>query len=215
MADQLAHALLEKMAEKYRKEGYEVVTSPHKQELGDLSDAGIDLIARRGKEVVAVQAKNRHDLYDVQDIEALAKRVESRPGWRFDVIVIPPEDYREIPQNGAELGTEQIRSLLEEAQTGLATGTLRASFLIGWTALEAAMREAAKREGIVIDRETPQFLLKTLYSNGLVSRRDYDRGQRFLEVRNALAHGFDAPQFDVADVRFVLDLAGRLTKVAA
>src|SRR5262245_2095492 len=139
MAQQVAHASLEKIAGQYRKEGYDVVMSPGKQELGSLSDAGIDLIARRGPEVVAVRAMNRGELYDVQEMEALTRRVESRHGWRFDVVVVPPEDDGEIPRNGSELGLAQIRSLMEEARTGLAAGTMRSSLLIAWTAFEAAM----------------------------------------------------------------------------
>jgi hypothetical protein len=215
MAEQLAHASLEKIAEEYRRQGYDVVTSPRKQELGDLSNARINLIARRGKEVVAVRAMHRGELYDMQEIEALTRRVESRPGWRFDVVVAPPERHGEMPQNGAELGIADIRSLLEEAKTGLATGTIRSSFLIAWTAAEAAMRDAAKREGVAMGRDTPQFLNKTLYSNGLISRKDYDRVRRFLDMRNALAHGFGPPPVEPADVEFLLKLAKRLTKAAA
>ncbi len=214
MADQLAQALLERIAGKYRKQGYDVVTSPGTQALGDLGDAGIDLIARRGKEVIAVQAKSRHDLQDVQETEALAKRVESRPGWRFEVVVVP-DDSSDIPRNGSWLGIEQIRSLVEEARTGLAAGTTRSSFLIAWTAFEAAMRDAARREGLPIDRDSPQLLTKTLYSNGLMSKKDYLLVKQSLQMRNALVHGFEPHAFGAAEVEFLLKLAERLTKVAA
>jgi hypothetical protein len=215
MAERVAQASLRKIAQQYRKEGYDVATSPDKRELGDLSDSGIDLLARRGKEVVAVRVLSRGDIYDIQEIETLTRRVQSRRGWRFDVVVVSPDDDAEIPRNGSALGQSEIRSLAAEARTGLRAGTLRSSFLIAWTAFEAAMRDVAGREGIPVDRDSPQLLTKTLYSNGLMSKKDYLLVKQSLQMRNALVHGFEPHAFGASDVEFVLNLAERLTKAAA
>ncbi len=202
---------LEKIGEDYRKEGYLVLTHPDQDQLPQhLGDLRLDLLARRGEEVVAVQVKSRDQLYDLQDLQQLAERVEGEPGWRLDVVVFPPKGGVEVPRDGAEPGVGHIQSLAEEATRALGAGVLRAAFLLAWAAVEAAMRAAARREGLAIDREVPPFVLKTLYSNGLISREDYNRVEQCFQVRNALVHGFAPSKFESADVEFLLDFARRL-----
>ncbi len=204
-------AFLEKIGEDYRREGYVVITQPDKDHLPQhLGDLGIDLLARRGQEVVAVQVKSRDQLYDLHDLQQSAERLNAEPGWRLDIVVFPPEGGVEIPRDGAEPGVGHIQSLAAEASRALGVGVLRAAFLLAWAAVEAAMREAARREGMAMDREVPHFVLKTLYANGIISREDYDRIENCFSVRNALVHGFAPPAFEAGDVEFLLDFARRL-----
>src|SRR5437762_608058 len=118
--------------------------------------------------------------------------------------------WRNSSSEKSELGVSHIQALAEEASRALAVGVTRASFVIAWAAVEATMRAAARREGIAIDRELPLFVLKTLYSNGIISREDYDRVEHCFHVRNALVHGFAPPNFEATDVEFLLDFAKRL-----
>jgi hypothetical protein len=202
---------LQKIRKDYEKEGYSVITHPDRDHLPQcLGELGIDLLARRGEEAVVVQVKSRTQLYDLDDLRRLAELVRQEPGWRFDLVVFPPEGGIEVPEDGAELGADQIHSLADEASRALDLGVVRASFLIGWAAIEAAMREAARREGIPIGREAPLFVLKSLYSNGIISREDYDRVEHCFHVRNALVHGFAPPKLESADIEFLLEFARRL-----
>jgi hypothetical protein len=170
----------------------------------------IDLLARRGEEVIAVQVRSGDELHDLTDYKQLAERLQSEPGWEPELVVFPPEDGEQLPQQGTELGVDHIQALVEEASRASAAGVLRASFLIAWAALEAAMRQAARREGITMDRGDPSFVLKTLYANGVISREDHERSAHCFRVRNALVHGFAPAQFEAADVEFLVDFAKRL-----
>jgi hypothetical protein len=202
---------LEKISEHYRKEGYVVISHPGKDHLPDhLGDLGIDLLARRGDQAVVVQIKSRDKLYDLNGLDELAGRVKLEPGWRLDVVVFPPEGGVEVPPDGVRLGVGEIQSLADEASRALAAGLIRASFVIAWSAVEAAMREAAQREGIQMDRETPSFILKSIYSNGTISREDYGSVGKCFHVRNALVHGFAPPAFEAADVEFLVSFARRI-----
>jgi hypothetical protein len=202
---------LEKIGDEYRQSGYVVTTHPDKDHLPQrLGDLGIDLLARRGEEAIAIRVKSRDQLYDLHDVQQLAERVKGEPGWRLDLVVFPPEGGVEVPRDGAEPDIDHIRSLAEEASRALGVGVVRASFLLAWATVEAAMREAARREEIAMDREVPRFVLKTLYSNGIISREDYDRVEHCFHVRNALVHGFAPPPFEATQVEFLLDFARRL-----
>jgi uncharacterized protein YutE (UPF0331/DUF86 family) len=206
-----AQKVLEKRSEEFRKEGYVVITHPGKDHLPQsLRDLSIDLLARRGKQVIAVQVKSRDELHDLRDYQQLAERLKVEPGWEPELVVFPPEDGEQLPRDGRELGVSEILALTEEASRAFATGATRASFLIAWAAAEAAMREAARHEGIAIDREVPRFLLQTLYTNGIISREDFDQVEHCLHVRNALAHGFAPSSFEAVDVEFLLNYAARL-----
>jgi len=200
-----------KVAEDYERAGYSVVVQPDPGQLPAVfADVRVDLLARRGAETVAVEVKRRDELYDLADVSALAGRVENMPGWRLDVVVLPADETGDMPAQSTEPDPDQIQALVAEAEAGLRAGAVRSALLVAWAASEAAMREAARRGGLAVDREPPGFVLKTLFANGIVSREEYDRGQRSSRVRNALAHGYEPPAFVPADVRWLLDFSRRL-----
>ena len=200
-----ARDVLTNVADQYRKEGYDVVVAPAAEQLpGALADLGVDLVAHRGNERVAVRVKGRHELYDLQpppDARALPQ------GWSLDLVVYPPAASEEIARNGAPETPEYARTLIEEAEQLLQAGALRASFLIAWSAAEAAMRGAVRRAGLALEPETPRFVLKTAYSNGITSRDDYDRLQRGLDLRNRIAHGLPADGLSREDAQFLAEFA--------
>jgi hypothetical protein len=202
---------LEKTIEGYSKLGYHVVTAPTADQLPPaLSTAGADLIATNHKEQVAVQIKRRNEGYDLEEVRRLADRVEATPGWRLHVVAMPATWEVDVPRDGTDLDPEKIQQFAEKAESELNLGALDSALLWAWAAVAASMLRAAHASGLLSEREPPSFVLKTLYSNGLIAREDYDAAQKSYRVRNALVHGVESPAFTAADVRFLLDFAGRL-----
>jgi REase_AHJR-like len=199
--------LLEKVAEEYRQEGYDVLVAPTGEQLPEfLADRGVDLLARRGDEHVAVQVKRRDELYD---LVPLPDRVSPPAGWRFDLVVYP-RPVEEVPRNGNEPAAGYAVTLIDEAEQLVTVGTLRAAFLVAWSAAEAAMRENGRRERLCAETDPPRFVVKTLYANGILSREEYDRLQRLYELRNRLVHGVPPDRLGEEDARALIDLARRL-----
>ncbi len=133
----------EKVAQRYRDEGYQVVIEPH----GDLIPPFIagyqpDLIGTRGNEVVIVEIKvNRMDLAGDHQIAALAETVNSRPGWRLDLVVMEPETAVEkAAQQAAEPSDEQLAQILKTAEELSEKGYSPYACVVAWGGLEAAMR---------------------------------------------------------------------------
>jgi hypothetical protein len=199
--------LLRQVAQKYRDEGFNVVLAPKRDDLpAFLHGQDVDLIARKDEEQVAVRVKRRDELYD---IPAFAETVNAQPGWSFDLVVYPP-DGDEFPRNGTAQAPEYTTSLIAEADRLMNQGTAKAALVIAWAAAEAAMREAARREGIELEKLTPRFVLKRLQTEGLVSGDEYKTATDYLELRNEVVHGFQPSELPPDATQFLLDLARRL-----
>jgi hypothetical protein len=81
--------LLETAAEEYRKEGYTVHLHPSPNQLPDfLRDEGIDMVAEKESERIAIQVKSREQLYTITPMK---EKVDAQPGWGYDIVVLPRE----------------------------------------------------------------------------------------------------------------------------
>src|SRR4051812_41432686 len=80
--------LLELAADMYRRDGYAVTYHPVAGDLpAVLADAGIDLVARRGQESVAVFVRRREDLLNLDPAHGSS---DPAPGWHLELVVVPP-----------------------------------------------------------------------------------------------------------------------------
>jgi hypothetical protein len=143
------------LADQYRSEGYDVTMAAEATlplELSNLRDH-VDLIARKNGESIAIEVNRRDQLYQLNPPEAA--RIQALPGWSYDLAVYPPDWVDEIPLEDGEPSPEYVESLLAEAQRTLDVDQHRAAFLVAWSAIETAMRTAARREDLDIDRGVP------------------------------------------------------------
>jgi hypothetical protein len=204
---------LEQVIEKYVAEGYEVLVDPAASQLPDFA-AGLspEIVARKGDEGVIVTVKmNREDVREDPSIVRMAQVVNSQAGWRFDLVVLgadPGAD--EIPSGASEPSLHRIVGMLDYAATAAGARDLQSSFVIAWAALEAAMRRTARENGISLTSYSPQFLVRTLYSNGLLGRQELDRLSGAITIRNAAAHGMELPKLDVGVCYYVISVAHQL-----
>jgi len=56
------------------------------------------------------------------------------------------------------------------------------------------MRLVAKRESIELENDQPAFLLKKLFSLGLLSREDFGLFQEGMRFRSLIVHGYRSPR---------------------
>ncbi len=208
----IKHAVAQ-VAQQYRGEGYEVIENPGRGELPVFAKSfAVDLLARKDGEQALVRVKvNQEDLRQDSGLIPLADVVNRQPGWRLDLVVLNPEGSRpRIAPEASEPSTDKIRQSLDDAQHLSEAGELPASYLLSWAALEAAMRYAARTTGVDKTTSAPTFLLRLLYSDGLLDREEFDRLNDAMKVRNALAHGLTLPSIDPALPEFVARVARKL-----
>lgn len=203
---------LDKIAERYRAEGYEVILQPRGKDVPEFLDRlEPDLIARNSSESVVVEVKTRADLATDYNLRHLASVIDAQPGWRFDVVVTNPEIWPDEVSSGAvERNTSEIRSLTRTAAKLVSLGELEAAYLIAGSAAEAAMREVARRHEIPLERKHPQFVINTLYSEGMLSRSDYDKLEEAMRVRNTVGHGLKCGRLDPRLPAFLIKVVDRL-----
>ncbi len=204
---------LEQVAEKYVAEGYEVLVNPDPSQLpGFASGFAPEILARKGNEGVLVKVKNdRGDVQKDPSVVRMAQVVNSQPGWRFDLVVLGADiGPDEIPSGASEPTLDHIARMLDYAATAAGARDLQSSFVVAWAALEAAMRRTARDNGIALTSYSPQYLVRTLYSNGLLGRQELDRLSGAITIRNAAAHGMAISKLDVGICYYVVSVAHQL-----
>lgn len=186
---------LEQVAEQYRTEGYEVTVSPESEVLPDfLRGDPPDILARRDGESVAVHVKQRREIVGDHRLAYLAGEVNSQPGWRFDLVVTGGKPWPDdVVDDALEPNSERILTLLESAERLLLQGEIEASCLVAWSAVEATLRDVARRNAIQLDHKGADFVLKTLVTEGVLDRGRYQSLREAFQARNTLAHGLSFP----------------------
>jgi len=196
---------LEKVAQRYRDEGYDVVLLPRGDRVPPfVAGFDLDLIATRGNEGVIVEIKtNRIDLSRDQQLTRLAEIVDARPGWRLDAVVLERETPIErAAQDASEPSDEQLAQILNAAEELAEKGYAPYAYVVAWGGLEAAMRRV--RGGAELHgRTTPTELMRSLYGNGFLTREQFDRLRDSYRIRTQVVHGLVPPNVDPDLVRDV------------
>jgi hypothetical protein len=204
------------LAEEYRRRGYEVLEEPSPEQLPDLlSGYHPDLFVRKGDEVIVVEVKSRSSLAKETQIRELARLLQTKDHWNFELVVVGEEVPLTAPEGARPFEREDILQGIETAERLLDTGAPEAALLLAWPTSEATVRLLTAEEGILVDRLTPLHILKQAVMNGVISRDDYSFLMNVMKYRNALVHGFKIIDFDPALVRELISTTKRLLQSAA
>lgn len=183
------------VAQEYIDKGFRVALEPRGTDLpGFLSRFSPDLIVYDGEQAIVVEVKSHATLAESEDLQALARAIESQPGWQLVLDVTNPDIQAVDVGNAEELNQAEMHDRLAKARYLSDVDQDDAALVLVWSALEAALRLLAKRQNIELETNTPAFVLKQLYSLGALSREEYDLLQKSMRQRNLVAHGFRAPE---------------------
>ena len=198
-----------KTAEEYRRKGYEVL---FEAPLDFAPGFKADLLVRKGDEVRVVEVKSRPSLAADPKIGELAKLIDSKPGWIFELLLVAEPEKLDSPVGAHSFEGENIVQRVEQAEKALEAGLPEAAFLLAWSALEAATRALIAVQGVSDKRITsPRFVLDQAVFHGAISREEYNALIRMLEYRNALAHGFGVDDFSDNLVTDLIETVRRIT----
>ena len=200
------YLLIKQTAEEYRSRGYEVVLAAPLEFLPGFT---ADLLVRKGDEVKVIEVKSRPSLAADPRIGELVRRIESMPGWTFELLLVSEPEKLDSPAGARSFGNENIAHRFEEAERALEAGLPEAAFLLAWSAHEAAIRVVFAEQGITESGITgPHFVLNQAVIHGVISRQEYKALKEMLKYRNAIVHGFSLSDFRA---ELVVDLitAGR------
>ena len=208
----LAREQLLKVAEEYRNQGYEVAFHPNPDDTpAFLKNYRPDMIVRRGDESVVVQINSASSLNSsTQYLSSLAEAVEKQHGWRLEFVMINPEDAPiALPQSEGSLQIQDIEARLSVAKQ-IITQNLESAVLYSWALVEATLRLLAEKEELSLKNFNPQYLVKYLTYEGVISRSDYQLLMNALSLRNTIAHGFKTSQLTDNSVHELIAVTEKL-----
>lgn len=203
---------LAQVAKQYEDEGYSVQVRPSGDVLPPFaSDYSVDLIASRGNENVIVEVKrNQRAVQADPRLRQLAEKVNAQPNWRFDLVVVDAQNSVERFLEGAsEPSLTQIEKMLDRAQSISHGGDIQSAYLAAWAAFEAAMRQATN-DGEWYGPIAPRERMAALFSNGIVSREEFDTLKRAYAVRTQIVHGLIPANIDRIALDQVIGVARKI-----
>ena len=160
--------LIQVTAEKYRKNGYEV---SEEVPLDFLPGFSADLVAERSDETKIVVVKSRSSLAAEARIGELARIVESKPGWSFELLLVGEPEKLDSPSDARPFIGDETMNRAVEAENSLRAGFPEAAFLLAWSACEAIV--SVGRSGGSIKLEHYKAWLHS--RSGCLCRRDFQR----------------------------------------
>ena len=188
------YLLTRKTAEKYRSEGYEVLLEAS---LDFMPGFIADLLVRKGDETKVIEVKSRPSLAADPKISELARFIETKPGWTFELVLVGEPEKVDSPEGARSFEGDEILQRIDEAEKSLHAKVPEAAFLLAWAASEAVIRELLSAQGVSGKGITsPGHILDQGIYHGVISRNDHDTLTRMRKYRNAIVHGFGTDDFN-------------------
>jgi uncharacterized protein YutE (UPF0331/DUF86 family) len=184
---------IQNVAEQYRTNGYTIITSPDDDAIPSfLKGFQPDILAYKDNDNVVVEVKPRRTLATDHQLAYLTSLVNSQPGWRLDLVVINTGDATDATMNDyIDRDLDAIASLVIQAKALKDLKQIEAAYMLMWAATEATLRHTAAWHNVELERiPQPQRMIRALFSNGIISRSQYDALMEAMRSRNALVHGF-------------------------
>lgn len=186
---------LNDVADRYRSQGFRVIVRPGPDDLPPFAkDFKVEIVGTSDTGNVLASAKaSPSELEADPNVARYAEITEKQPGWRFDVLVLGPDQppvEKVVPREPDE---EEIIKELEAANRVMRmdAGLGNLAFVSAWASLEAAMRRRLRAEGEEAGwGSSPRTMLNQLYSSGAISTGELRELEGMSTLRNALVHGF-------------------------
>jgi REase_AHJR-like protein len=205
---------VDKVAEDYRRRGYEVAVRPEGRDLPEfLEGHAPDIIARGPNESVVVDIKVGTRSSVTGRLHELAERVSRQPGWRLSVVFVNPSQP-DHPIEAAPARLDQLVLRARQADGLLAADQLDAAFLLYWSSLEGGMRLVGRQAHLPLENLPASAVIRDLYSGGELSHDEFQTLLRLLPVRNFLVHGQEG-RVDRGAVESLRDVVRNLLESAS
>ncbi|RLC16295.1 MAG: hypothetical protein DRI57_11455 [Deltaproteobacteria bacterium] len=180
-----------KLAEEYHKQGYEVLFRPDSEKLPDfLRPFRPDILVFKDEIKKVIAVKSRASLSDNPQIRELARLIQGRKGWEFEIVIVRIGEDIYLSEETEPYSEEDITYKIEDAKKFMNSSHFEAAFLYVWSANEAALRLVSERENIDIKINNPLYIIKNLTTEGIISKNDYDMLMSARKIRNAIVHGY-------------------------
>lgn len=207
---------INRVADRYREQGYEVVVHPGPDALPPFAkDFKVEILANRSDSNVLASVKADARAFETDsELSRLAEAIGKHPNWRYDVFAVGPSEAPPPPEykrEATELTDQQITEALDAAERLYQQGYAPQAVIAAWAAAESAMRHRIKAQGgKAAWGAAPRGMLSELLSSGVLSRDNYTKFRDLSHLRNVIVHGFAVPEIDPSVVPFLTNTARQL-----
>jgi hypothetical protein len=176
---------IRRVAASYRKAGYRVAAQPKSDSIPSfLLDCRPDLIAEREDDRVVIEIKAAGSLKGSNDLVELAKRVESEPGWRLELVT-----FKDTDPDALLITAPWLERMLGKQNFGSqpAGDVFMAAFRL--EVLSFMLRSFALRAGLEVKNKLAGDLANELAFEGLIDETLLGRIQNALHWQTNLMRG--------------------------
>jgi len=207
---------LDEVAHEYREQGYDVIIAPSQNQLPDfLALFRLDMVAQNDSETVIVEVRTQESLTKSPELDAIAQAIEGKAGWRFELVVTNPKDRKlKLGSDASLLERTDITYRLQEVRQLSEQEHGEAALLLAWTVVEALLRKLAQEENILLQQNSLMYVVKSLFSQGLLDKEQYQTLQEGMEARNTIVHGYKGTQSYATALDKLLHIADELNGYA-
>lgn len=200
---ELEQVAIEKLSSDYAANGYEIVSEPQKFFVHGYTP---DLVVRKDGKTTLVEVKGRKLPSIKKNLEKLKSEIEANTEFTFDFHFIG--DLK-LPEGLPIQSNDAVQTAVDEAKQLLATKhSLRAAYLLGWAAFEAASRAMLPDD--FKSPQSPGRLVTILASRGYLTPSETDVMRDRIAKRNMLIHGSLEIDVQPSDVNELLSLVEEL-----
>jgi hypothetical protein len=204
-ADAVEQRKLRSVARRYEREGYRVILPKRGGAVpAFLEGLRPDLIAESEGDRVVVEVKRSDAVRGSNELLEVAERVSREPGWRFELVTVPPVEQVAVP-------TVEHMDLVEtRARQMTSLGLTDAAYVYVWAALEELLTSLASQQGLRVSKIPFVEAVRDLVARGVISREAFGAIEQARAVRSRLVHGGGEPLPKAEDVETLLALGESL-----
>ena len=182
-ADAVEKRKLRSIARRYERDGYRVTVPERGGDLlAFLQGFTPDLIAESEGDRVVIELKRSDAVPGSNELRDLAERVSGEPGWRFELVTLPPIERVVVPT------ADRMGDIEGRARQAMSVGLNDVAYAYAWMAVEELLNDMALQHGLSVANVAIGRAVRELVFHGIVPREALDAAEQARAVRNRLVH---------------------------
>lgn len=177
---------------RYREAGYEVIVDPlHAQIPFDLAGYQPDLVATKENQGIIVEVMLSSSRTWREKLQEAVEKVRKQDNWRFVLVTADDSLPDALPGIAPDfLSWQGVSQQLDRADRLQSLGETDAAYFTLWIAFEYMMRLRVQEILPLLDRLSPEILIRQLDDCGELSVEQYNLALACRETHHLVVHGF-------------------------
>lgn len=201
MADAAEKRKLRSIARRYERDGYRVTVPERGGDLpAFLQGFTPDLIAESEGDRVVIEIKRSDAVPGSNELRDLAERVSGEPGWRFELVTLPPVERVVVPT------ADRMETIDSRARRAMSAGLNDVAYAYVWTVVEELLNGLALQHGLRAARVPFGQVVRELVFCGVIPREALDAVEQARAVRTRLVYAEQETSPSDAEVEGLLAL---------